>query len=109
MSSEVVVPRIWNQLSRFRLFLCVHLFSARYWSLDLGPVQKPSAQVFTICQSRWSFPLRQIRRKVAIQLYRSVLGLMGSYDCVRRMIVSFFVSLSFTSLVLALAAQEVFA
>ena len=31
---------------------------------------------------------------------------MSSYDCVRRMIVSFFVSLSF-SLILALAAQEV--
>jgi len=33
------------------------------------------------------------------ELYRSVVGLMGSYDCVRRMIVSFFVSLSFSSLV----------
>ena len=41
------------------------------------------------------------------ELYRSVVGLMGSYDCVRRMIVSFFVSLSFSSLILALAAQEV--
>jgi len=36
---------------------------------------------------RWSFPVRRIRRKVAIQQYRSVVGLMGSYDCVRRMIV----------------------
>jgi len=43
---------------------------------------------------RWIFPVRRIRRKVAIELYRSVVGLMGSYDCVRRMIVSFFVSLS---------------
>jgi hypothetical protein len=49
----------------------------------------------------------RIRRKVAIEQYRSVVGLMGSYDCVRRMIVSFFVSLSFFSLILALAAQEV--
>jgi hypothetical protein len=56
---------------------------------------------------RWSFPVRPIRQKVALELYRSVVGLMGSYDCVRRMIVSFFVSLSFLSLILALAAQEV--
>jgi hypothetical protein len=45
--------------------------------------------------------MRQIRRKVAIELYRSVVGLMGSYDCVRRMIVSFFVPLSLFSLILA--------
>jgi len=38
---------------------------------------------------RWSFPVRRIRRKVAIELYRSVVGLMSSYDCVHRMIVSF--------------------
>jgi hypothetical protein len=58
-------------------------------------------------QWRWTFPGRQIRRKVAIVLHRSVAGLTSSYDCVRRMIVSFFVSLSFFSLTLALAAQEV--
>ena len=40
---------------------------------------------------RWSFPVRRIRRKVAIELCRSVVGLVGSYDCVRRMIVSFLV------------------
>jgi len=56
---------------------------------------------------RWIFPVRRIRRKVAIELYRSVVGLVGSYDCVRRMIVSFFVSLSIFSLILALAAQAV--
>jgi len=56
---------------------------------------------------RWSLPVRQIRRKVAIELYQSVVGLMRSYDCVHRMIVSFFVSLSFFSPILALAAQEV--
>jgi len=33
--------------------------------------------------------MRWIRRKVAIGLYQSVVGLMGSYDCVRRMIVAF--------------------
>jgi len=37
----------------------------------------------------------------------SVVGLDCSYDCVCRMIVSFFVSLFFTSLILSLAAQEV--
>jgi hypothetical protein len=56
---------------------------------------------------RWILPVRQIPPKVAIELYRSVVGLMGSYDCVCRMIVSFFVSLLFFSLILALAAQEV--
>jgi len=38
---------------------------------------------------RWIFPVRRIRRKVAIELYRLVVGLMSSYDCVHRMIVSF--------------------
>jgi len=56
---------------------------------------------------RWIFPVRRIRRKVAIELYRSVVGLLSSYDCVHRMIVSLFVSLSMFSLILALAAQEV--
>jgi hypothetical protein len=51
--------------------------------------------------------VRRICQQVAIELYRSVVGLMGSYDCVRRIIVSFLVSLSFSSLILALAAQEV--
>jgi len=85
------------------------LFSSLFFisSLDFGPVQMASARVFTTCQWRWDFPVHRIRRKVAIELYRSVVGLMGSYDCVRRMIVSFLVSLFFSSLILALAAQEV--
>ena len=41
------------------------------------------------------------------ELYQSVLGLMDWYGCVCRMIVSFFVYLSFSSLILAVAAQEV--
>jgi len=52
-------------------------------------------------------PKRRIRQTVAIELYRSVVGLISSYDCVQRMIVSFFVSFSFLSLKLALAAQQV--
>jgi len=56
---------------------------------------------------RWILPVRRIRRKVAIELYRSVVGLIGSSDSVRRMIVSFFVFLSFFSLKLDLAAMEV--
>jgi hypothetical protein len=55
----------------------------------------------------WIFPVRHIRRNVAFELYRLVVGLMGSYNCLHRMIVSFLVSLSFSSLILALAAQEV--
>jgi hypothetical protein len=76
-------------------------------SLDLDPVQMASALVFTTSQWRWSFPVRRISRKVAIELYRSVVGLLGLYDCVPRVIVSFLVSLSFSSHILALAAQEV--
>ena len=33
--------------------------------------------------------MRQIRQKVNIEQYRLVQGLMGSYDCVRRVIGSF--------------------
>jgi len=73
-------------------------------SLDHGPVQMASAWVFTTSQWRWSFPVHRIRRKVAIELYHKVLGLMGSYDCVRRMIVSFFVSLSFPFLLYGLCS-----
>ena len=33
---------------------------------------------------RWSFPVHRIRRKVAIELYQSVAGLIISYEYVRR-------------------------
>jgi len=56
---------------------------------------------------RWSLPVRRIRRKVAFELYRSVAGLMSSYECVRGMIVSVFLLLSFPTLVRGSAAQEV--
>jgi len=42
--------------------------------------------------------MRQIRRVVAAELYRSVVGLIGLYDCVPRIIVSFLVSFSFAFL-----------
>jgi hypothetical protein len=48
---------------------------------------------------RWIFPNRRIRRKVTIDLHPSVVGLMGLYNYVCRMIVSFFVSLVFSSLI----------
>jgi hypothetical protein len=64
----------------FRWFL-VSLFSA----LDLGPVQMASGRVFTTSQWMWSCPMRRINRKVAIELYRSVVGLMISYEYVRSM------------------------
>jgi len=85
ISSEVAVRRIWKQLRRFLLFLCFLLFSSILFisSLDLGPVQMASARVVTVFQWRSSFPGRQISRKVTIELYRSVVGLMGSYDCIR--------------------------
>jgi len=38
---------------------------------------------------RLIFQVRHIRRKVVIELYRSLVRLMGSYDRVHRMIVSF--------------------
>jgi len=82
-------------------------FSLRFFSsLDLGPVQMALAWVFTTSQWRWSFPVHRIRRKVAIELSRSVVGLMGSYDCVRTMIVSFFASLSFPFLFHGLCSPE---
>jgi len=99
-----------EDMEAVRTFPFVPLFPSHLCSvfcLDLGPVQMASGRVLTICQWRWSFPVRRIRRKVAIELYRSVVGRMGSYDCVRRVIVSFLVSLCLSSLILALAAQEV--
>jgi len=83
MSLEAAVRRIWKQFRCFLLFLCFLLFSSLLFLLDFGPVQMASARVFTTCQWRWSFPVHRIRRKVAIELNRSVVGLMGSYDCVR--------------------------
>jgi len=69
-------------------------------SLDLRPVQMVSAWVFTTCQWRWSFPVRWIGRKVAIELYRLVVGLMGSYDCVRRAVVCLLPFIPFPSFLL---------
>ena len=83
MSLKVVVRRIWKWFRRFLLFLCFFLFSSLFISsLDLGLVQMASAQVFTTCLWRWSFHVRWIRRKVTIELYWSVVGLMGLYYCV---------------------------
>jgi len=69
----------------FWMFPCLSLLF--FSSLDVGLVQMASARVFTTSQWMWSFPVRRIHRKVTIELYRSVVGLMGSYNCVRRMIV----------------------
>jgi len=75
------------------MFSCFSLLF--FSSLDFGQVQMASARVFTTSQWMPGVPVRRIHRQVTIELYRSVVGLEGSYDCVRRMIVSFFVSLSF--------------
>jgi hypothetical protein len=109
---EWMVGGVWVQFGsgdmEDGITLDISCFSLLFFSsLDHGPVQMASAWVFTTYQWRWSFPVRRIRRKVSIELYRSVVGLMSSYDCVHRMTVSFFVSLSFFSRILALAAQEV--
>jgi len=50
--------------------LDVVMFSLLFFSsFDLGPVQMASARVFTTSQWMWSFPVRQIRRKLAMELY----------------------------------------
>ena len=67
MSLEVAVRRIWKQFGRFLLVLVSFSSLLFISSLDLGPVQMASARVFTTCQWRWSFPVRRIRRKVAIE------------------------------------------
>jgi hypothetical protein len=73
--------------------------SARYkWRRD-GLLPPPDHS-----QVEMVFPVRWIHRKVDIELYRSVVGLMGSYDCIRRMIVSFLVSLSFPFLLYGLCS-----
>jgi hypothetical protein len=73
--------------------------SARYKSRQHGFLPSPDHS-----QVEMVFSVRQIHRKVTIELYRSVVGLMGSYDCVRRMIVSFLVSLSFPFLLYGLCS-----
>ena len=84
------------------MFSCFSLLV--FSSLDLGPVQMASAQVFTTSQWMWCFPVRRIIRTFAIELYQMVVELLGSYDCVRGMIVSFFVSLSFPFLLYGLCS-----
>jgi len=94
-----------NHFSMFRvsLFSLSLLWISAQYKLCWHGFLPPSESV----KWRWILPVRWIHQTVAIVLYRSVVGLIGSYSYIRRMIVSFFVSLSFFSLILALAAQEV--
>jgi len=62
---------------------------------------------FTTSQCRRSFPVCWICWTVTIELNWLVVGHMGSYDCLHRVIGLFFVSLSFFSHILALAAKEI--
>jgi len=113
-STGIMVIGAWVRKSRYgdginfgcchvSLFSCSHLWiSARYKWCRHG-----FYQLRISVNGRWSFPLHQIPQNFAIELYRSVVGLMCSYDCVYRMTVSFFISLSFFSLILALPGQEV--
>ena len=89
------------------MFSCFSLLF--FSSLDLGPVQMASARVFTTSQWMWSFPVRGIRRKVAIELYQSVAGLMISYEYVRDRNVQCFLPFPFLFSCTVYAAQEVFA
>jgi len=57
---------------------------------------------------RWSFPVCKITPKVAIKVEQSVVGLMGLHDCICRAIVPLLVSEFFTSLILHMAAEEVY-
>ena len=89
-------------------FLLVSLFSSSVLWIS-APYKWRRHRFFPPLESikwRWSLHVRRIRRKVAIELHQTVVELMGLYDCVPRMIDSFFVSLSF-SRILAVAAEKV--
>ena len=62
---------------------------------------------FATNQWRWLFSMRRTHEKVAIEVYQSVVGRRGSYDCVHRVIVSVLDPLSIFSSILASAAQGV--
>jgi hypothetical protein len=75
MSLEVAVRMIWKQFRCFLLFLCLLHFSALFiTSVDLGTVQLTSVRVPTTYLWRRNFPVCQIHRQVAFELYRSVVG-----------------------------------
>jgi len=78
----------------FWMFSCFSLLF--FSSLDLGPVQMASAQVFTTCWWKCSFPVRRIRRMVAIELDQSVAEIKISYEHVRSMNVWCFNFVSFS-------------
>jgi hypothetical protein len=78
------------------------LFLSSVLFLDLGPVQMALERVLTTSQWRWSFPVCRIRRKVAIEQFQSVAGLMNSYEYVCGMNVECF--LSFPSLLYGLCS-----
>jgi hypothetical protein len=87
------------------MFSCFSLLF--FSSLDLGPVQMASARVFTTSQWMWSFPVRRIRRKVALELYQSVVGHMISYEYVRSINVYYFLPVPFLFSCTVYAAQKV--
>jgi len=60
------------------MFCCFSLLFSS--SSNLGPVQKALALVFTTSQWIWSFPVDRMGLKIAIELYKSVPGLMISYE-----------------------------
>jgi len=84
----VMVVGAWVRKLKYRgrdhFWMFSHFSALLFFScLDLGPVQMVLAWVFTTRQWRWSFPMHQMRRKVAIELYQSVAGRKISYECVR--------------------------
>jgi len=61
----------------------------------------------TTNQEWWRFPVHQIPEIVAIGLYNITKGYIGSCDFLCRAIVSFLVSLLYSSLILAVAAHRI--
>jgi len=107
MSSEVAVRRIWKQFRRFLLFLCFLFFSSLHLLFGSWHGTNGVSMGLYHLPMEVEFPRAPDPPKGCHWVYWSVVGLMGLYDCVRRMILSFLVSLFLTSLILALAAQEV--
>jgi hypothetical protein len=70
------------------------LFFIAFSSLLIGfqPGMNAIGMGFMTYQWRGSFPVRRICRNVANQLLQWTEGLMGSYNCIRRVIVLSFVS-----------------
>jgi len=105
-SLRVGVRRTWKLLDVSFVLFCHYLLFFSWigsWpginGIGIGLTTSPWRRSFAVCR---------ICQMVAIELDGLVLCLKGLYDCVCKVIISFFVSISFFSLILALSAQEVY-